>query len=60
MLSKLIKNYVEKVIEYEFASREIGEDGHRCSATNERKSAEQAFIDLDNYVNMSLKTLRDS
>lgn len=40
----------EAIIEYNFERRDVGEDGHLCSAQFEKKAAEQAFIELDDYI----------
>ena len=42
-----LKNYIDKKIGYEFANREVGEDGHTTSAVDERKAAEQAWVDVE-------------
>jgi hypothetical protein len=44
-LKKILKDllvYIDKKIEYEFASREEGADGYRRSCVDERKAMEEA------------------
>lgn len=41
-----LRKYIAQTIEYEFASREIGSDGYRCSAVEERNERDAAWNEL--------------
>lgn len=46
MLAELIKDYVDKAIEYEFVSRDRDEYGYTCSGYLEQKAKEEAYDNL--------------
>ena len=50
VLAELIRDYIDKAIEYEFALRDIDEDGYTSSANEEEKAKEEAFIKLKEYL----------
>lgn len=54
-LAELIRNYVDKAIEYEFAVRDVDEDGYTSSANAEKTAREEAFMKLKEYCQFVIK-----
>jgi hypothetical protein len=49
-LSELIKDYVERTVEYKIYSHEPDEDGYMSDCSTEQKAMEYAFIKLKIYT----------
>ena len=49
-LAELIRDYVDRAIEYEFAVRDVDEDGYTTSANDEKKAREDAYNKLKESI----------